>query len=132
MAYPNHTINEGSFGSFQLTAADIALNLRVKFDTNAGSDQKPKIVVAGVADRTVGVLMQPGLSGKYATIKFQNAPGEQHGVCAGPITIGALIYSQAAGKVGVATGSGALPIGYATSTGADGGGVTYLPISAVA
>lgn len=131
MAYPNKTINEGSFGSFQ-AAADILLYQRVKFTTTAGSDQKPKIDVAGIADRAVGVAMQPISSGNFGTIKFLNSPGEQFGLASGSVTIGAAVYSAALGKVGVATGGGALLAGTATCTGADGGSLTYLPINATA
>jgi hypothetical protein len=131
MAYPNKTINEGSFGSFQAANA-IALYQRVKLTTAAGSDQKPKIDVAAIGDRAVGVAMQPIAAGAFGTIKFLNSPGEQFGLCAGDITLGAAIYSAASGRVGVASGGGALLAGTATVTGADGGSVTYVPISATA
>lgn len=131
MAYPNKTINEGSFGSFQ-AAATILPYQRVKFTTVAGGDQKPKIDVAGIGDRAIGVAMQPIASGSWGTIKFLNSPGEQYGICTGDITIGVEIYSGALGKVGVATGGGALKCGVSTCTGADGGAVTYVPINATA
>ncbi len=131
MAYPNKTINEGSFGSFQAAAA-ILLYQRVKFSATAGSDQKPKIDVAGIADRCIGVAMQPIALGAYGTIKFINSPGEQYGIVQGTVACADLLYSQTLGAVGDATSGGALKCGIATCTGADGGTVTYVPISATA
>ncbi len=131
MAYPNKTINEGSFGSFQAGEA-IALYQRVKFDTNAGSDQKPKILIAAIGDRACGVAMQPIASGSFGTIKFLNSPGEQFGLAVGTIGLGVAVYSAASGKLSTASGGGALLAGTSTCTGADGGSFTYLPINATA
>lgn len=133
MAYPNKVINEGPFDSFQAGEA-IALYQRVKFNTTAAGDLsgKPQIVVAGATDRACGVAVQPIASGAYGTIKYINSPGEQFGNCVGSITLGALVYAAAAGALTASSGGGAYVAGTSTSTGANGGTLTYLPISAIA
>lgn len=127
MAYPNHTINEGgsNFGSYQATAADIAIYLRVKFVTPASVDGKAKISVCDIGDHADGVTMVPVTSGLWGSIKFLNGGGEQYGVCVGTIAVGGAVYSAAAGKVSAVTGGGALLVGKATCAGYDGGVITY-------
>lgn len=135
MAYVNATINQGGFGSFQADAAGaIALYQRVLFTTTAGSDGsgKPTIVVAGVADRTIGVAMQPIAVGAQGTIRFQNAQGEQFGLATGTIGLGVAVYSAALGRMSTVSTGGALLMGISTTPGFDGGVFTYIQNAAAA
>ncbi len=131
MAYPNKTIHEIGWGSY-LAAAAITIYQRVKFVAPASSDGKPSIDVCAIGDRADGVAMAPIASGAWGPVRFLNAPGEQFGVASGSIGIGVAVYTAAAGRVSVVTGGGALLCGKSTSTGADGGVVTYTPIGAAA
>lgn len=133
MAYPNKIINEGPFDSFQAAEA-IALYQRVKFNTVAAGDGsgKPQLAVAGATDRACGVAMQPIASGSYGTIKYINSPGEQFGNCSGSIGLGVTVYQAASGALTASSGGGAYVAGTSTSTGANGGTLTYLPNSPIA
>ncbi|MBS0328228.1 MAG: DUF2190 family protein [Proteobacteria bacterium] len=130
MAYPNKTINEGSFGDYQAANA-IGLYQRVKFTTATGSDQKAKIDVAGATDRGCGIAMQPIAAGAFGTIKFLNSPGEQFGIASGTITQGSDVYTAASGAYSNTQGSGVLA-GKAVCTGADAGTFIFVPIIAAA
>lgn len=129
MAYPSKVIQEGSFDSYQ-TGEAIALYQRVKFSTVESTDGsgKPKILIAAATDRAIGVAMQGGASGAFITIKLLNAPGENFGIAVGTITLGVLVYQAAAGALTAASGGGALVAGVSTSTGANGGTLTYMPL----
>lgn len=133
MAYPNKVINEGSFGSYQASEA-ISLYQRVKWTATVATDGsgKPKLAVAGATDRACGVAMQPIASGSWGTIKFINSPGEQFANVSGSVTIAALIYAAASGAVTASSGGGAYVVGIATSVGANGGTLTYQPVTAIA
>lgn len=133
MAYPSKIINEGSFGSYQASVA-IALYQRCYFNTAASTDGsgKPKVAICGATDRADLIAMQPIASGAFGTFKFANSPGEQYGVVSGTIGLGVAVYQAAAGAITAASGGGALLCGKSTSTGADGGTLTYLPVIAAA
>lgn len=133
MAYPNTTINEGGFGSFQSdTAANVTIGIyiRVKFSTNKNTlsaDGKPTLLVAAIGDRGVAVAMQPIAAALTGTVRFLNAEGEQKGIASGSIPVGSAVYTAAAGKFSVVTTGGALFVGYATTDGFDGGPFTWMP-----
>jgi len=137
MAYPNITIDQGGFGTFQSdTATAVALTIyqRVKFSTTADTNgAKPTLLVAGVTDRGVAVVMQASIAaGSFGTVRFLNAQGEQFGISdSAGITVGSPIYTAAAGIYSATQGSGLL-IGYATTTAAGYGQFTFLPINAAA
>ena len=123
MAYPNCSINSGPFGTFMAdpNGSGIGIYIRCKFAAAGGltPDGKPILQICGVAERTQVITMQPIAAGAVGTVKFANFGGEQFGQMAGSCT-------EALGKVGTATGSGALLIGPATIAGSDGGPVTYV------
>lgn len=125
MPYSNKTIVMGSEGTFQAAEA-IALYGRVKFNTSADSSGKPKLVYADAADVAIGVAMEPIASGDFGLIRFLNSPGEQFGLASGTIGLGVSIYGAADGKVSTVSGGGALLVGISTTTGADGGTLTYM------
>jgi hypothetical protein len=125
MPYANKTIVMGSEGTFQAAEA-IALYARVKFNTSADSAGKPKLVYADAADVAIGVAMEPIADGAFGLIRFLNSPGEQFGLASGTIGLGVTIYGAADGKVSTASGGGAKLVGISTTTGADGGTLTYM------
>lgn len=131
MPYSNKTIVMGSEGTYQAAEA-IALYGRVKFNTSADSAGKPKLVYADAADVAIGVAMEPIADGAFGLIRFLNAPGEQFGLASGTIGLGVQLYGAADGKVTAASGGGALLVGISTTTGANGGTLTYMQRIAVA
>ncbi len=131
MAYPNATINDGSYGTF-LAAAAITLYQRVKFVAPASPDGKPSIDVCGVTERGDGIAMQPIASGEYGVIKFLVSPGEQFGQAIGTIAVGGAVYSDVTGFFSGASHDSNVLIGVATSAGADGGPFTWIPRVAAA
>lgn len=124
MAYPNKTINELGFGSYQAAAA-ITIYQRVKFVTPASTDGKAKIDVAAIGDHADAVAMTAIASGDWGPVRFLNSPGEQFGICVGNIAVGGAVYTAATGYVSAVTGGGALLVGKATCAGYDGGTITY-------
>jgi len=124
-AYSNKTINPNSEGTFQAAEA-IALYARVKFNTSPDNSGKPKIVYADAADVAIGVAMEPIADGAFGLIRFLNAPGEQIGLASGTIGLGVSIYGAADGKLSTVTSGGAKLVGVSTTTGADGGTLTYM------
>lgn len=137
MAYFNKTINNGPYGSFVADPgqSDIGIYLRCKLaaPSVANLDGKPCLFVAGVAERTNVVPMQPIAAGTSGTVKFVGpGVGEQFGIMTGTCVSGDTLYTQAGGKVGTSSTGGALLCGIATSPGSDGNVVTYLPITAAA
>lgn len=128
MAYPNVSIDQGGFGSLQADAAGaLTLYQRVKFTNTADSNgSKPTIVVAGATDRAVAVVMQPIAASAFGTVRWLNAQGEQFGIASGTIPVGTLIYAAANGALSVSSAGGALPVGFSTTAGYDGGAFSYF------
>ncbi len=133
MAYPNKTINDGPYGSFMAdpNGATLGIYTRCKFadPTTVTPDGKPILQLASGTEQAQVVLMQPIAAGAYGTVKFLNAGGEQFGIMAGNIASGTLLYAAANGKVTASSAASALKVGTTTSTGADGGPVTYTPMA---
>ncbi len=139
MAYPNATINERGFGTFQSDAAGaIALYQRCHFSTTADSaGAKPTLLVSGVTDRATVIAMEAiaistSTVFNFGTVRFLNAQGEQFGIASGTIGVGAAVYSAAAGRLSTVSTGGAILLGIATTAGADGGPFTWLPETPIA
>lgn len=126
MAYPNCTINDGSYGTF-LASEAITLYQRCKFVAPASSDGKPSLAVCGVTERGDVIAMQPIASGEYGTVKFLASPGEQFGQSIGTIAVAGLVYSDVTGFFSGASHDSNVVVGVATSAGADGGPFTWIP-----
>lgn len=126
MAYPNVTINEGGFGSYEC-AATVALYTRCKFATSASSDGKAKITPAAVGERGNVIAMAPGGTGDQITVRFLNAEGEQFGIASGDIGVGVPVYTAADGQYSAASGGGAVLVGLSTTAGYDGGPFSWIP-----
>lgn len=129
--YSNKTINPGSDGTFEAAEA-IPLYARVKFNTTADDSGKPGIILADGTEVAIGVAMEPIANAAYGLIRFLNAPGEQFGLASGTITLGATIYAATDGKVTASSAGSAKVVGIATTTGADGGTLTYVQAVATA
>lgn len=136
MAYPNCVANDGPYVTFMAdpNGSGIGIYIRCKFAaaSSATPDGKPILQICGVAEREDVITMQPIAAGAVGVCKFANAGGEQFGQMAGSCTEADALYTQAAGKVGTATGSGALLTGKATMAGSDGGPVTYTKNTPIA
>lgn len=126
MAYPNCTINEGGFGTFQATGA-INIYDRCKFTTPADADGKAKISVAAIGERGDVIAMQPIADGAFGTVRFLNAQGEQFGNATEAIAVGGDVYTAANGDFSTTSGGGALLVGRATSAAAALGPFTWIP-----
>lgn len=126
MAYPNCTINDGSYGTF-LAANAISLYQRCKFVTPASGDGKPSIDVCGVTERGNVIAMQPIAQGEYGTVRFLNAPGEQFGLAIGTIAVADAVYTDVTGKFSNASHDSNVIVGKCTSAGYDGGPFTWTP-----
>lgn len=133
MAYPNKTINDGPYGSFMAdpNGSGIGIYIRCKFadPTTATPDGKPILQICAGTEVADVVTMQPIAAGAYGTVKFTNAAGEAFGIMSGNIASGTQLYAAANGKVTASSASSALKVGMTTSTGADGGPVTYTLVS---
>jgi hypothetical protein len=130
MAYPNKTINDGPYGSFMADPEGSALGIytRCKFVTSSATpDGKPILQLASATEVAQVVLMQPIAAGAYGTVKFINCGGETYGQMTGNIALAAALYAAANGKVSSSSAGSALFVGTTTSTGNDGGPVTYTP-----
>ena len=136
MAYPQCQTNDGPYGTFMAdpNGSGIGIYIRCKFAAAGGltPDGKPILQICGVADREDVITMQPIAAGAVGTVKFANSGGENFGQMAGSCTEGDSLYTEALGKVGTATGSGALLTGKATIAGSDGGPVTYTKNTPIA
>lgn len=126
MAYPNVTINEGGFGSFQASEA-ISIYQRCKFVAPASGDGKPQLAVAAIGERGDCIAMQPIASGAVGTVRFLNAQGEQFGLAVEAIAVGGDVYTAALGKYSTSSGGGALLVGRATCAAATGGAFSWIP-----
>lgn len=132
MAYPNKLINDGPYGSFMAdpNGSTLGIYTRCKFadPTTVTPDGKPILQLASGTEQAQVVTMQPIAAGAYGSVKLINCGGETFGIMSGNIASGTLLYAAANGKVIASSGSSALKIGTTTSTGADGGPVTYTPL----
>lgn len=126
MAYPNATINDGSYGTF-LASEAVTLYQRLKFVTGSSPDGKPSLAVCGVTERGDCIAMQPIASGEYGTVKFLNSPGEQFGQAIGTIALGGAVYSDVTGFFSGASHDSNVIVGVCTSAGYDGGPFTWIP-----
>lgn len=133
MAYPNKTLNDGPYGDFMAdpNGSTLGIYTRCKFSdpTTATPDGKPILSLASGTEQAQVVTMQSIAAGSYGTVKYLNSGGEQFGIMAGNIASGTLLYAAANGKVTASSASSALKVGMTTSTGADGGPVTYTPMA---
>lgn len=132
MAYPNKTINDGPYGSFMAdpNGSTLGIYTRCKFANPSSStpDGKPILQLASATEPADVVTMQPIAAGAYGSVKFINSGGETFGQMSGDIACGATLYAAASGKVSASSAGSALKVGVTTSTGADGGPVTYAPV----
>lgn len=93
-------------------SATLAAYTRVKIDSNG------QLAAAGLTDTAIGYLTERGAtSGEYATVNVYRG-GTVLGVAHSAIAVGALLYSQAAGRVDDADGGSAIVVGFAASAAA--------------
>lgn len=111
MAYP--ALQDGPTFTL-IAAATMAGGARVKIDSNG------QAALAGLTENAVGFLTERGsVSGDPCTIRAAMVPAMQYGKAHSSIVVGALLYSQASGRVDDADGGSAKVIGYAlTAAGA--------------
>ncbi len=84
--------------TFQASAA-IAKHLRVKLSGG-------QLAAAGLADNDIGTIDYAALAAnEYVPVNLRSLQGTEQVVAAGEITLGAAVYTAAAGKVS-ATGAG--------------------------
>lgn len=131
MSYPNKTIADGFYGSFQADPgqADIPIYSRCKFVAGPSADGKAMLQVAGIAEYADVVAMQPITAGAWGTVKFLNGCGEQFGIATESITEGDLVYDAASGQMSKSSGSSAKVNGRATSAGTAGNVFTWSPFA---
>lgn len=137
MAYPNKLVIEGLRDSFMADPDSAALGIwvRCKFTDSDGAtpDGTPVLLLCAATDRADVVTLQPIAAATYGACALANGSGgELLGIMSGNCTEGDLLYGAANGKVSTASGGGAVLVGKATVSGADGGTVTYLPLAVAA
>lgn len=127
MAYPNREINEGVMGGFYCSET-IPIYSRVCYVAGATPDDVARIALADATDVGIGVAMEPGTVGKYISVRFSNAPGDQFGIAVTSIAQAAPVYAATDGKVTGSSAGGALLLGTAKTAGYGiSGSITYTP-----
>ena len=136
MAYPNHLIIEGLRDSFQADVDNAALGiwLRCKLVNDTRTpDGTPTLVLAAATERGTHVTLQPIAAGAYGAVALMaNGGGTLLGQCVGTVNNGDSIYGAATGKVSSSSAGGAVLLGVALTSGADGGYVSWMPNPAAA
>lgn len=111
---------ETRFGTFTAGAA-IARFLRVKLSSG-------KLAAAGIADKELGTLEEAALAdGHVVRVRLRNAGGTRKMTAAAAITLGADVYTAAAGKVSVSAQTAYLVGTALEAAGADGDIIEVLP-----
>jgi len=81
---------------------------RVKFDADG------RVTQAGLADQDIGVAMEPAFAaGDAIPVKLRNAPGTCPMIAIEALAVGALVYTETAGKVQDTAASTAFLVGRA-------------------
>lgn len=81
---------------------------RVKFDSDG------RVTIAGLADQDIGVAMEPAFAaGDSIPVKLRNAPGTTPMIAIEASAVGALLYTEASGKVQDTAASTAFLVGRA-------------------
>lgn len=86
----------------------IAQYARVKFDSDG------RVTTAGLADQDIGVAMlAAAAAGDAIPVKFRNAPGTVPMIAIEALAVGALVYTEASGKIQDTAASTAYLVGRA-------------------
>ena len=136
MAYPNHLIIEGLRDSLMADPDNAAIGIWLRCKTNAEAttpDGTAALVLAAATERGQYVTLQPIAAGAYGAVALMaNGGGTLMGQCVGTINSGDNVYGAANGKVSASSAGGAVLLGTATTSGADGGYVVWAPNPAAA
>lgn len=107
-------------GQTKTYAADeaIAINLRVKLDSDG------KVTVAGLADKEIGTAVTPAFAaGDNVTVRLRTAAGTHKMIAIEALAVGAVVYTEAAGKVQDTAASTSFQVGIALEAAAADGDV---------
>lgn len=86
----------------------IAVNLRVKLDSDG------RVTVAGLTDKDIGTAVTAAFAaGDSVTVKLRSGAGTHKMVASEALAIGALLYTEASGKVQDTAQATAFQIGHA-------------------
>jgi hypothetical protein len=100
----------------------IAVHLRVKLDSDG------KVTVAGLADKEIGTAVTPAFAaGDPVTVRLRTAAGTHKMVAIEASAVGAILYTEANGKVQDTAASTAFQVGIVLeAAGADGDVIEVL------
>lgn len=85
--------NPNAVKTFEADAA-VAQYARVNLDADG------KVTTSGLADHDIGVAMEPAFAaGDKIAVRLRNAPGTTPMIAIEALAVGALVYSETAGKV---------------------------------
>jgi hypothetical protein len=100
----------------------IAENLRVKLDSDG------RVTIAGLADKDIGTAITPAFAaGDNVTVKLRTAAGTHKMVAIEALSVGATLYTEAAGKVQDTAAATSFQVGTALeAAGADGDVIEVL------
>lgn len=97
-------------GNYKTFVADEAISehLRVKLDSDG------RVTVAGLADKDIGTAVTPAFAaGDSITVKLRTGSGTHKMVAIEAVAVGALLYTEANGKVQDTAASTSFQIGHA-------------------
>lgn len=108
--------NETGLKNFTAGAA-IAMHTIVKLSSN-------KLAAAGVGDRPIGTLEEASTAdGDVRTVRLWNVPGTRKMIASGAISLHALVYLAADGKVTATSGGDMIGIALEAATTSGGGDI---------
>jgi hypothetical protein len=113
-------MSQYSDGNTKTFTADeaIAVHLRVKLDSDG------KVTVAGLTDKDIGTAVTPAFAaGDLVSVRLRTAAGTHKMVAIEACAIGALLYTEANGKVQDTAASTSFQIGTALEAAAADGDV---------
>jgi len=96
----------------------IAVHLRVKLDTDG------RVTIAGLTDKDIGTAVTPAFAaGDPITVRLRSAAGTHKMVAIEACAIGALLYTEAAGKVQDTAAQTSFQIGHALEAATNDGDI---------
>jgi hypothetical protein len=109
--------NDGNYKTFTADEA-IAVHLRVKLDSDG------RITVAGLTDKDIGTAVTPAFAaGDSVTVKLRTGAGTHKMVAIEACAIGAVLYTEANGKVQDTAAATSFQIGTALEAAANDGDI---------
>ena len=107
-------------GSEKTFTADeaIGVHVRVKLDSDG------RVTIAGLADKEIGTTVTPAFAaGDSVTVRLRTAQGTHKMIAIEALAVGAIVYTEAAGKVQDTAASTSFQVGIALEAAAADGDI---------